>query len=147
MPGVLAAHHAAHRAADHGRTLVIEPLNHRDVPGYLLRTSTEAAEVIGAVGAPNLGLQFDLYPAQIMEGDLTRRLEMHFAGVGHIQIAGVPDRHEPDDGEVNYPHLFRRLDALCYEGFVGCEYRPRAGTSAGLHWLRRWREEKREAQA
>jgi len=96
---------------------------------------------VAEVGAPNLRVQMDFYHCQISEGDLTRRLERHLGGVGHIQIAGVPDRHEPDDGEINHPHLFRRLDELGYTGFVGCEYRPRAGTSAGLGWLRRWREQ------
>ena len=81
----------------------------------------------------------DFYHCQIMEGDLTRRLERHLTGVGHIQIASVPERHEPDEGEVAYAHLFARLDALGYRGFVGCEYRPRAATSAGLGWFAPWR--------
>ncbi len=76
-----------------------------------------------------------------MQGDLIRTIRKCAPVLGHIQIAGVPDRHEPDDGEINHPHLFRRLDELGYAGFVGCEYRPRAGTSAGLGWLRRWREQ------
>lgn len=131
--------HAARRAAAHGITVVIEPLNGRDVPGYFLTTQQQAHDIVAAVGAPNLKVQMDFYHCQISEGDLTRRLERHIAGVGHIQIAGVPDRHEPDTGEINHPHLFERLDALGYTGFVGCEYRPRAGTSAGLGWLRDWR--------
>jgi len=130
--------HAAHRAADHGRTVVIEPLNHRDVPGYLLRTTTEAMEVIEAVGAPNLGLQFDLYHAQIMEGDLTMRMRRLGPAIRHVQIAGVPDRHEPDTGECDPHHLLRELDAIGYAGWVGCEYRPKTGTLEGLGWARRY---------
>ncbi len=133
--------HAATRAAAQGITVLIEPLNGRDVPGYFLTTQQQAHDVVAEVGAANLRVQMDFYHCQISEGDLTRRLERHFDGVGHIQIAGVPDRHEPDDGEINHPHLFQRLDDLGYAGFVGCEYRPRAGTSAGLGWLRRWREQ------
>jgi hydroxypyruvate isomerase len=131
--------HAATRAAAHGITVVIEPLNGRDVAGYFLTTQQQAHDIVAEVGAPNLQVQMDFYHCQISEGDLTRRLERHFTGVGHIQIAGVPDRNEPDTGEINHPHLFERLDALGYSGFVGCEYRPRAGTSAGLGWLRAWR--------
>lgn len=130
--------HAAHRADDHGRTLVIEPLNSRDVPGYLLRTSDEAMAMIGEVGAPNLGLQFDLYHAQIMEGDLTMRMRRLGDSIRHVQIAGVPDRHEPDSGECDPHHLLRELDAAGYAGWVGCEYRPRAGTLDGLGWAQRY---------
>ena len=130
--------HAAHRADDHGRTVVIEPLNSRDMPGYLLRTSDEAMAVIEAVAAPNLGLQFDLYHAQIMEGDLTMRMRRLGPAIRHVQIAGVPDRHEPDSGECDPHHLLRELDATGYAGWVGCEYRPRAGTLDGLGWARRY---------
>ncbi|WP_448206070.1 2-oxo-tetronate isomerase [Azospirillum sp. sgz302134] len=130
--------HAAHRAADHDRTVVIEPLNHRDMPGYLLRTTDEAAQVIEAVDRPNLKLQFDLYHAQIMEGDLTTRLRRLAPLIGHVQIAGVPDRHEPDTGECDPHHLLRVLDEIGYRGWVGCEYRPKAGTLAGLGWARRY---------
>ena len=126
---------AAAQAPD--RTLVIEPINTRDIPGYFLNRSDEAVAVIEEVGAPNLALQFDLYHAQIMEGDLTRRLERLMPLIGHIQIAGVPDRHEPDHGEVNFPHLFATLDRLGYDGWVGCEYRPAGRTEDGLGWFRR----------
>jgi hydroxypyruvate isomerase len=128
--------HAATRLAPLGVSLLIEPINSRDMPGYFLNLQQQAHDVLAEVGAPNLKVQMDLYHCQIMEGDLSKRLQKHFAGVGHIQIAGVPDRHEPDSGEVNYPHLFDLLDALRFDGFVGCEYRPRAGTSEGLGWLR-----------
>lgn len=140
-------HHAAHRLAPLGITLLIEPINLRDMPGYYLSRQQQAHDIVAEVGSPHLKVQMDFYHCQIMEGDLTRRLERHFAGVGHVQIAGVPDRHEPDAGEVNFPHLFQRLDELGYDGFVGCEYRPRAGTSAGLGWLRQWREGTRKAHA
>lgn len=130
---------AAAKLAPLGITLLIEPINHRDMPGYFLNWQQQAHDVLAEVGAPNLKVQMDFYHCQIMEGDLTRRLEKHWAGVGHIQIAGVPERHEPDNGEVNFPHLFDRLDQLGYDGFIGCEYRPKAGTSAGLGWLRQYR--------
>lgn len=126
---------AAGRAPE--RLLVIEPINTRDIPGYFLNRSDEGVSVIEEIGAPNLALQFDLYHAQIMEGDLTRRLERLMPLIGHIQIAGVPDRHEPDAGEVNFPHLFATLDRLGYEGWVGCEYRPAGRTEDGLGWFRR----------
>lgn len=115
--------------------LVIEPINSRDMPGYFLNTTTQGAAIIEEVGAANLQLQFDLYHAQIMEGDLTRRLERLMPITGHIQIAGVPDRHEPDMGEVNFPHLFETLDRLGYSGWVGCEYRPAGQTEDGLGWF------------
>jgi hydroxypyruvate isomerase len=127
--------HAA--AAASGLRLCIEPINSRDMPGYHLSTSADALIVLDAVGAENLGLQFDLYHAQIMEGDLTRRLERLTPRIAHVQIAGVPERHEPDTGEVNFPHLFATLDRLGYDGFVGCEYRPAGRTEDGLGWFRR----------
>jgi len=127
----------AHAAAVAGELrLCIEPINSRDMPGFHLNTSTDALTVLDAVGAANLGLQFDLYHAQIMEGDLTRRLERLMPRIAHIQIAGVPERHEPDTGEVSYPHLFAVLDRLGYDGHVGCEYRPAGRTEDGLGWFR-----------
>jgi hydroxypyruvate isomerase len=128
--------HAAREAASAGITLVLEPINTRDMPGFFLNRQDEAHAVCADVGAPNLKVQMDLYHCQIVEGDLASRLKQHFAGVGHIQIAGVPDRHEPDDGEVNYPYLFDLIDRLGYAGWIGCEYRPRGATSAGLGWVR-----------
>ena len=116
--------------------LTIEPINRRDMPGYHLSTSDDAVAVLDAVGAANLGLQFDLYHAQITEGDLTRRLEALMPRIVHIQVAGVPERHEPDTGEVDFAHLFGVLDGLGYEGFVGREYRPKGWTEGGLGWLR-----------
>ena len=130
---------AAAKLAPLGITLLVEPINNRDMPGYFLNWQQQAHDVLAEVGAPNLKVQMDFYHCQIMEGDLSKRFQAHFAGIGHVQIAGVPARHEPDDGEVNYPHLFRLLDESGYAGFVGCEYRPRGATSAGLGWLRAWR--------
>jgi hydroxypyruvate isomerase len=119
--------------------LTIEPLNPRDMPGYHLARSDDALAVIEAVGAPNLRLQFDLYHAQIAEGDLTRRIEALAPVLGHVQVAGVPDRHEPDRGELNFAHLMAVLDSVGYDGWVGCEYRPADGTEAGLGWFAPWR--------
>lgn len=127
---------AAAVAANHGRDVLIEPINTRDIPGYLLNTQADAHAVLDAVGAPNLRVQMDLYHCQIVEGDLEMRLRRYIDRVGHMQIAGVPLRHEPDLGEIHYPHLFRLIDELGYAGWIGCEYRPRAGTSEGLGWFR-----------
>jgi len=125
---------AAAAAARAGRTVLIEPINTRDIPGYLLNTPDEGAAVIAELGLPNLKLQFDFYHAQIMAGDLARRFERHLAVVGHVQVASVPERQEPDQGEVNYPYLFALLDRLGYEGWVGCEYFPAGVTEDGLGW-------------
>ena len=133
---------AVEQARPAGVTLMIEPINPRDIPGYFLNHQAEAhavcAQACAATGLDNLKVQMDLYHCQIVEGDLARRIEAHIAGIGHMQIAGVPDRHEPDSGEVNYPFLFSLLDRLGYAGWIGCEYRPRNGTRAGLGWLRPW---------
>jgi len=131
--------HAAREAAREGVDVLIEPLNPRDVPGYLVSTQAEAHAIREAVGAANVKVQMDLYHCQIVEGDVATRLRRYLPHVGHIQIAGVPDRHEPDTGELNYPYLFRLLDELGYPGWVGCEYRPANGTLAGLGWLDAWR--------
>lgn len=125
----------------HGIAVTIEPINTRDVPDYFLRTQRQAAEVIAALREDNLGLQMDFYHLQIAEGDLTRNFERHFPLITHLQIAGVPDRGEPDAGEVDYRHLFALIDRLAYRGWVGCEYRPArgavaGGTRAGLGWMR-----------
>jgi len=133
--------HAAALFGRHGIALMIEPLNRRDMPGYFLHTLPLAMDVIESMPAPGPRLQFDFYHLQIIGGDLLRSLEASFAQIGHVQIAGVPQRNEPDTGELNYVALLRALDRLGYAGWVGCEYRPaRRGphaTSAGLGWLRR----------
>ena len=129
--------YAAVETARHGITLLIEPINTRDIPGYFLNTQSEAHAIREEVGAPNLKVQMDFYHVQIVEGDIAMTLRRTLPHVGHIQIAGVPERHEPDTGEVNYPYLFELLDTLGYDGWVGCEYRPRNGTVEGLGWLRK----------
>jgi hydroxypyruvate isomerase len=118
-------------------TVLIEPLNPRDMPGYLVATQAEAHRVREEVGASNLKVQMDFYHCQIAEGDLATTFERWLPHIGHVQIAGVPGRHEPDVGEINYEYLFRRMRDLGYAGFVGCEYRPLRGTTAGLNWLYR----------
>jgi 2-dehydrotetronate isomerase len=127
---------AAEAAARAGITLLIEPLNPRDCPGYFLNHVEHAADIIGKVGSANLRMQFDFYHAQIVGGDVVRRFETHRQVVAHVQIAAVPTRREPDEGEVNYPEIFVALDRLGYDGFVGCEYRPRGRTEDGLAWAR-----------
>ncbi len=129
---------AAAKAKTMGVRLLIEPLNSRDMPGYLLATAEQARQVIEQVASDNLFLQMDLYHAQIMGGDLAERTRSHWPIIRHIQIAGVPGRHEPDVGEINYPYLFDLLDDLGYDGWIGCEYRPRADTRAGFGWARQY---------
>lgn len=128
--------HAAKALAEHGLTLVIEPINTRDIPGYFLNTQAEAHAIRTEIGAANLKVQMDFYHAQIMEGDLSMTFKKYFEHIGHIQIASVPARHEPDEGEVNFPHLYKLLDETGYSGYVGCEYRPRGKTEEGLNWIR-----------
>jgi len=134
--------HAAQEAAKVGITVLIEPINTRDMPGFFLNRQDQGQAVCKEVGADNLKVQFDFYHCQIVEGDVTSKLRRDFAGIGHIQIAGVPDRHEPNMGEVNYPWLFEEIDRLGYTGWVGCEYRPKGDTSEGLQWLRDWKARK-----
>ena len=137
---------AAAQALPANVQVLIEPINTRDIPGYFLNRQDEAHAIVREVGAPNLKVQMDLYHCQIVEGDVAMKLRRYLgdgpdAGrVGHLQIAGVPGRHEPDTGELNHPYLFALLDELGYEGHVGCEYRPRGGTSAGLGWFQPWRD-------
>ena len=124
----------ADRAAQVGVTLTVEPLNPRDRPRYHIVGVDHAVRLIRAAARPNIGLQFDLYHCQITGGDLIRTLERHIELIAHVQIAGVPDRGEPSDGEVAYGRVLSRLDALGYGGFVGCEYAPRRDTLSGLAW-------------
>lgn len=130
---------AAREVAKHQITLVIEPINTRDMPGYLINYQAQGRAVIERVAEPNLKLQLDLYHCQIMEGDLAKHIQTFLDITGHIQIAGVPERHEPDIGEINFPYLFELLDRKAYAGWVGCEYRPRGRTEDGLGWLAPWR--------
>ena len=125
---------AADRAAAAGFQLLLEPLNSRDVPGYFYSHTRQAVDVITALGRDNVKLQLDLYHRQVMEGNLIAALHEHSSLIGHVQIAGVPGRHEPGCGEINYPAIFRALDEIGYGGFVGCEYHPENGTETGLGW-------------
>lgn len=127
---------AADRFAGDGIRLLIEPINSRvDMPGYWLDTPARAFELVELSGRPNVAVQFDIYHAQIMAGDLARSIEAGLPRIGHFQVADNPGRHEPGSGEINYPYLFALLDRLGYAGWVGCEYLPRAGTEAGFGWL------------
>ena len=129
---------AADQAAERRITLLIEPINPRDRPDYFLSRVEHAADVIAKVGRNNVRLQFDFYHVQIISGDLLTRLEKFFPQVGHVQIAAVPSREEPDAGEINFPAVFDALDRLGYAGWVGCEYKPRGRTEDGLGWGRRF---------
>ena len=132
---------AAQKAAQVGVEILIEPLNPRDVPGYFLSHQSHAHALVQSLKTPNLKVQMDLYHCQIVEGDVATKLCQYLPGsaVGHIQIAGVPERHEPDQGELHYPYLLDLIDKLGYTGWVGCEYRPSrgdapGGTTQGLSW-------------
>jgi 2-dehydrotetronate isomerase len=138
---------AAALAARQGVDLLLEPINTRDIPRFFLNRQDHAHELIAEIGAPNVKVQFDLYHCQIVEGDVAMKIRQYLptGRVGHFQIAGVPERHEPDIGEMNYPYLFQVIDDVSaqtgWDGWVGCEYRPRqggqpGGTSAGLGWFR-----------
>lgn len=128
--------YAAAQAGSIGVTAVIEPINTRDIPGFFLNRQDEAHAIVQEVGSPHLKVQMDLYHCQIVEGDVATKIRRYIANVAHMQVAGVPQRHEPDLGEVNYPYLFEVIDELGYDGWIGCEYRPRAGTTQGLGWAR-----------
>ena len=127
--------YASNVFGENGIGVVIEPLNTRAAPGYLISHQWEARNIIERVGHKNLGLQFDFYHVQIMEGDLAVRFKEFLPIIRHVQIAGVPERHEPDTGEVNFVYLFDMMDKLGYEGWVGCEYNPKSTTEAGLDWF------------
>jgi len=132
--------YATHEAAKIGRTILIEPINLRDMPGYFLNYQEQAYAICKAVGASNLKVQFDLYHAQIMEGDLETKMRQWAGEYAHVQAASVPLRNEPDRGEIHYPHLFRVLDEIDYPGWIGCEYRPSTTTREGLSWFREYRD-------
>ena len=122
--------------APHGLDVVIEPINARNVPGYFLNDFGFARDLITDLKIPNLKLQFDIYHCQIIHGDVTMRLREMMPIIGHVQIASIPSRNEPDGEELNYPFLFTELDRLGYGGFVGCEYNPRGKTTDGLAWFK-----------
>ncbi len=127
---------AGEKTAMRGKTILIEPLNPRDRPNYFLQATTRAADFIVEIGLANVMLQFDAYHVQIIEGDVVHRLKQLAPLIGHVQIAGVPSRAEPDEGEVDYPLFFKALDDTGYDGWVGAEYRPRARTEDGLGWAK-----------
>jgi hydroxypyruvate isomerase len=131
---------AADMAAQQGVTIVLEPINRRNMPQYILARQDEAHAIVTRLGKPNVAVQFDVYHCQIAEGDVATRLRRDLPHIGHIQIAGVPDRHEPDTGEVNYAWLFHLLDSIGYAGWIGCEYIPAGDTSAGLGWFQPWKD-------
>ena len=130
--------HAAGRLADAEILLLIEPINTTDNPGFFLNGTRQALDIIDEVGAPNLRLQYDAYHMQIMEGDPAGTIAACLDRIGHIQIADHPGRHEPGSGEIDFDFLLRHLDAIGYEGWVGCEYIPAETTVAGLGWARPW---------
>jgi len=136
---------ACGEAAEQGVTVLLEALNPRDVPNYLYSRQAEVDAVREEVGTPNLKLQLDLYHAQIVEGDLTDKLRRYLPHVGHIQIPGVPGRHEPNIGEINYAWIIKQLDELKYSGWIGCEYRPLTSTASGLTWFYRLLDRKLSA--
>jgi hydroxypyruvate isomerase len=117
-----------------GITLLIEPINTRDVPGFFLSGTAQAIEIIDAAGSDNLRLQYDIYHMQIMEGDVAQTIERHLPRIGHIQLADVPGRHEPGTGAIDFGALLTQIDRIGYDGWIGCEYVPKAGTVEGLGW-------------
>jgi 2-dehydrotetronate isomerase len=129
---------AAGLAAAKNITLLIEPINGRDRPNYFLNHVEHAAAIIGKIGKANIRMQFDFYHVQIVGGDLIYRLEKFLPVIGHLQCAAVPSRHEPDEGEVNYPAVFEAVDRVGFKGWIGAEYRPRARTEDGLGWARNY---------
>ncbi len=133
---VNAIRHACAVAAPRGIDILIEPINGRDMPGYFLNDFGHATELIRTLGLPNLKLQYDIYHRQILHGDVMRSLEQMLPLIGHVQTSSVPNRHEPGTGELDDARIFRHLDEIGYEGFVGCEYHPAGGTLDGLSWMK-----------
>jgi len=129
---------AGRRLAEEGLELCLEPINRFSMPAYFLRTAEQAVGVIESLGLPNIKLLFDFFHCQMEQGNVANTLRRHLQHIGHCQLAGVPDRHEPDKGELYYPFLFELLDALGYQGVIGCEYNPRGVTEEGLGWIRQY---------
>lgn len=127
---------AAQKAARDNITLLLEPINPRDVPNYFYSTIAEAISLIDEIGSDTIRLMFDVYHVAVTEGDIITKLRRHQPVIGHVQIAAVPSRAEPDEGEINYPAIFDVLDAMGYDGYVGCEYKPRAEVETGLSWTK-----------
>lgn len=127
---------AADLCAKAGVKLLIEPINTRDIPGFFLTTTRQAEAILDRVGHPNLYIQYDVYHMQVMQGDLVPTYERLKDRIAHIQVADNPGRNEPGTGEINYPFVLGEIDRLGYDGWIGCEYKPKAGTSAGLGWMK-----------
>lgn len=128
--------HAANELKTNGLRLLIEPLNKFDIPGFYLNHTQQAINLIEEVGSDNLFLQYDIYHMQRMEGEIANTIEKHLSKIAHIQLADNPGRHEPGTGELNYPYIFSHLERIGYTGSIGCEYKPKTTTEAGLHWLK-----------
>ncbi len=128
--------YAAEKLAAAKIGLLLEPVNSRDIPGFFVDRPSFGFALLDAAGATNLKLQYDIYHAQVMEGDLANTMTREFARIGHIQLADNPGRNEPGTGEINFPFLFQRLDELGYAGWIGCEYKPKTTTTEGLSWVR-----------
>jgi hydroxypyruvate isomerase len=128
--------YAAEKLAAEKIGLLLEPVNSRDIPGFFVDRPSFGFSLLDAARAKNLKLQYDIYHAQVMEGDLANTIAREFARIGHVQLADNPGRHEPGTGEINFPYLFRRLDELGYSGWIGCEYKPKTTTTEGLSWVR-----------
>ena len=128
--------HAASRLKAAGLRLLVEPINNYDIPGFYLSRTQQALDLLDEVGADNAFVQYDIYHAQRTEGELAATLQKHLARIGHVQLADNPGRNEPGTGEINYAFLFRHLDRIGYDGWVGCEYKPASTTEAGLGWLK-----------
>ncbi len=139
--------YAAGKLQAAGIGLLLEPVNTRDIPGFFVDRTRPALDIIAATGSSNIKLQYDIYHAQVMEGDLTRTIETEFDRIGHIQLADNPGRHEPGTGEINYPFLFRRIDELGYRGWIGCEYKPATTATAGLSWFGPYQPKRQARQA
>ncbi|HCH00797.1 MAG TPA: hydroxypyruvate isomerase [Vibrio sp.] len=126
---------AAGALKENGISLIIEAINTRDIPGFFLTNTKQALDIIEKVGSDNLNFQYDIYHMQIMEGDLAPTLSEHLGQIQHVQLADNPGRHEPGTGEINYPFLFNHLDSIGYDGWIGCEYKPKTTTQEGLSWM------------
>ena len=122
--------------AKHNLKLLIEAINTRDIPGFYLNYSAQAFDILHYANVPNLYFQYDIYHMQIMEGDLAPTMEKNLVKIGHMQLADTPGRHEPGTGEINYEFLFKHIDKIGYQGWIGCEYKPLTTTDAGLSWIK-----------
>ncbi|MCZ4060773.1 HPr family phosphocarrier protein [Pantoea sp. LMR881] len=133
-------HYASAQFAPHGITLLIEALNPKTKPNYLYSSQYQTLEMMALIDRPNVFTQLDLFHAQLVDGNLSHLIRHNAGRYRHVQIASAPDRHEPDEGEINYPYLFSLLDEVGYDGWIGCEYIPRGNTVDGLGWFEPWRK-------